>query len=89
MTIVTLALSAESSAAVREFVRSLGLTPKDKFHTTVFYSEVRPLYKRDDVTALLENILPLTIDPFTYAFDRFGDGVPRGVLEEQVQVRVY
>jgi hypothetical protein len=66
----------ESTAAVREFVRSLGLLPKDEFHTTVFYNEEWPLYSRSDVTGLIENVLPLVVEPSTYALELFGGGVP-------------
>ena len=76
MTIITLRLAAKSSAALSDYVRSLGLTPKDDFHTTVFYSEEHPLYPRRDVTDLLNDVLPLVIGPRTYALDCFGGGVP-------------
>ena len=87
MTIVTLKLAVQSSAALSDHVRSLGLTPKDEFHTTVFYSEEHPLYERSDLAELLEESLPFTVNPSTYAFDCFGGPVLTYGSPEQVGMR--
>ena len=44
----------------------------DEFHTTVYYAEEIPLFKRKDTQKEITEILPVSINPSTYRYSMFG-----------------
>ena len=73
--VISLIPDKESQDRLRSYALSLAaeVQPKTKFHTTVFYAEEIPLFKRADVCLEVYNRLPITLNPGGYSLDIFGE----------------
>ncbi|MFH1608100.1 MAG: hypothetical protein ABIA78_03125 [archaeon] len=69
-TIISLIPNDQSQVLLREYTKKIGKEER-KFHSTIYYSEKTPLFKRKKIYRELESFLEITIKP-KFKFDTFG-----------------